>query len=345
MHRRGFKNVYVYLDDFVLCEDTKELCLKAYNCLLDLLRHLGFTINWKKVVEPTQKLVFLGIEIDSVNMTLSMPQDKLCDLRNELSVFQLRKKASKRQLQQLVGKLNWASKMLRTSRPFIRRLIDLSCVPKRPSHLVRLSTGTREDLRWLLAICDRFNGTVILPKLPQPEHALSTDASIDGGAAFMDGDWFYTHWNTDFSGIAPMHINLKELFVVLLSCRRWCHKWKDKCIALFTDNTTTLFVVNKGSMRNTDGMLMLREIFYLQAVYNFKLIAHHVKSKDNVIADALSRLDNPEFALTAAECLVHWNVMLLCNDFDFQAYMTLNSYMFISQALSQLKRDIWRLML
>ena len=97
-------------------------------------------------------------------------------------------------------------------------------------------------------------------------------------------------------------------------------------------------------MKNTDGMLMLREMFYLQAVYNCKLIANHVKSKDNVIADAISRLDNPEFALTAAEWLVHWNVLLLCTNFDFQAYMTLNSYMFISQALSHLKHDIWRLM-
>ena len=342
LHRRGYKSVFVYLDDFIIVTDTEKRCWEAYQCLLGVLMRLGFTVNWNKVVEPSQNIIFLGVSIDSLSRKISIPQDKLIEIKDELKCWQLRKKATKRQLQQLIGKLNWAAKMLRTSRPFIRRIIDLSCIPKRPSHRVRIPAGVCEDLRWLLAICERFNGTVVIPEIaPQPDHVISTDASLEGGAAFQDGDWLYTHWISDYPNVASLHINLKELFVVLLACRRWYHKWKDKTIHLYTDNMATMYVINKGSMKNNIGMQFVREIFYLAAIYNFKLIAKYIKSGDNVIADAVSRLDNPVFALIAAECLIKWNILLLCHNFDYSPYMSLNSYRFVSQVLTKLSHDIW----
>ena len=45
------------------------------------IRKLGFSINWKKVVDPSQVLVFLGIEIDTVKLELRLPKDKLMQLK------------------------------------------------------------------------------------------------------------------------------------------------------------------------------------------------------------------------------------------------------------------------
>lgn len=61
MSRQGFI-VVVYLDDFLICEKTKNRCALAMRFLISLLRKLGFSINWKKEVDPSQVLVFLGIE-------------------------------------------------------------------------------------------------------------------------------------------------------------------------------------------------------------------------------------------------------------------------------------------
>ena len=69
MSRQGFI-VVVYLDDFLICEKTKNRCALAMRFLISLLRKLGFSINWKKVVDPSQVLVFLGIEIDTVKLEL-----------------------------------------------------------------------------------------------------------------------------------------------------------------------------------------------------------------------------------------------------------------------------------
>ena len=48
-------------------------------------------VNWKKVVDPCQSLVFLGVEISSVDMQLKFPSDKLQALNHELLSFAGRK--------------------------------------------------------------------------------------------------------------------------------------------------------------------------------------------------------------------------------------------------------------
>ena len=45
--------------------------------LIAILRELGFHINYNKVVGLSQKLPFLGIELDTVTMSISLPADKL----------------------------------------------------------------------------------------------------------------------------------------------------------------------------------------------------------------------------------------------------------------------------
>jgi hypothetical protein len=54
-----------------------------------------------------------------------------------------------------------------------------------------------------------------------PEVVISTDACVTGGAAYYNTDWVYVNWMIDFPSVSDMHINLKELFTVLLALRRW----------------------------------------------------------------------------------------------------------------------------
>ena len=77
----GYKMIVVYLDDFLIIAPSFAQCMEACKCLLELLCKLSFEISWKKVVAPTQCLTFPGVQIDSVGQCLSLPQDKLVELR------------------------------------------------------------------------------------------------------------------------------------------------------------------------------------------------------------------------------------------------------------------------
>ena len=113
MAKRGFHNLCVYLDDFLIIESTLEKCQLALSTLIKLLRSLSFNINWSKVEGPSQNLVFLGVNIDTLSLTLSLPQNRVDELMKLLTEFSHRTRASKRQLQSLAGKLNWGRIFLR----------------------------------------------------------------------------------------------------------------------------------------------------------------------------------------------------------------------------------------
>ena len=66
---------------YVLCGKDFDTCQTALNTLLELLRSLGFRINWKKVVNPTQRLVFRGIQLDTVHNTMCLDPPKRQELK------------------------------------------------------------------------------------------------------------------------------------------------------------------------------------------------------------------------------------------------------------------------
>ena len=91
MSRRGLHNIVVYLDDFFICESSLDKCAETTRVLIQLLRQLGFQINWSKVVDPCQSLIFLGVEISSTSMYVRLPDDTLQALKQELLTFTGRK--------------------------------------------------------------------------------------------------------------------------------------------------------------------------------------------------------------------------------------------------------------
>ena len=112
MARKGFNAIVVYLDDFLIIGESQLACRAAFETLLSLLSNLGFQINWSKVVWPAQRLVFLGVLLDTVECTMSLPEEKLEALKSYLLEFSLWHRASKHQLQVLAGKLNWACRVV-----------------------------------------------------------------------------------------------------------------------------------------------------------------------------------------------------------------------------------------
>ena len=71
MVKKGFNSLVVYLDDFLIIGESEAACRAAFEALLALLQNLGLKINWKKVVPPTQCLVFLGVLLDTAECSMS----------------------------------------------------------------------------------------------------------------------------------------------------------------------------------------------------------------------------------------------------------------------------------
>ena len=106
-----------YIDDLI-GHGTTSKAQQSYDKLYHLLLELGFKISEKKLVTPSTKCTCLGVEIDTVNSTLSIPPEKLVDIIETCKHWVGKHSCTKKELQSLLGKLLYISKCVRSSRFF-----------------------------------------------------------------------------------------------------------------------------------------------------------------------------------------------------------------------------------
>ena len=120
------------------------------NCFLKTCDELGVPIADEKLVGPIHVLTFLGLEIDTDEMMVRIPQSKMNALVAELKKFSKENKITLKDLQSLVGSLNFFSKAVRSARAFNRRFYDLTVKAKKPHHFIKLNSEVKEDMKvWL----------------------------------------------------------------------------------------------------------------------------------------------------------------------------------------------------
>ena len=77
LQENGYR-VVIFLDDILLIGSSVEECLSQLSFLRDLLQSLGFVINVNKSqLIPVTRIVYLGFLIDTISMTLSLPDEKV----------------------------------------------------------------------------------------------------------------------------------------------------------------------------------------------------------------------------------------------------------------------------
>ena len=123
MAHKGF-SVTNYIDD-VIGHSVVSKSKASFDALTAPLLELGFDISEKKVVQPATKVTCLGVGIDTVEFTVSIPPDKVAEILSKCQLWANRNECTKRQLQSLLGKLLYVTKCVRISRPFLNHMLDL----------------------------------------------------------------------------------------------------------------------------------------------------------------------------------------------------------------------------
>ena len=301
---RGAINVTNYLDDFLVSANDSSSCLQARDIVTSTIELLGFQVSWKKVTEPSTITTFLGISIDSIKFELSLPMEKVVKLKSTISTVLSRGHTSKKELERLGGLVSYCSYVVRGGRTFSRRIFDLSASYSRHSSRIPLSDAIKDDLHWWSSFCDTFNGRACIIRNTHPVPMYS-DASFMGFGAWLGKDWIFGVWDEPSTppidpgcghlsappeaGV-PRNINVCELWPLVVGLKRWGPHFANFRVHLITDNMQVLAMINTGRSCNRICMSWLRELFWLCFIWNFDIFATYIKSEDNVLADALSRV-------------------------------------------------------
>ena len=166
LNQAGIPLIRHYLDDFIIIGPPGSPQCAQSPAILDRECHaLGVPIAAHKQDVPTKCLIYLGIEINTANGILRLPDDKLDRLRKLLREWGSRRACTRKELESLVGSLNHACKVVRSGRAFLRRMLDLLHSVKRPPNSpvpIRLNAAFRADLAWWREFLHDWNSVAFL---------------------------------------------------------------------------------------------------------------------------------------------------------------------------------------
>ena len=120
-----------YLDDFGGAEASLGRAELALRTLQDTMAELGVREAKHKVCQPAQRMVWLGLWYDSLEMTISIPKEKMAEIIEELLGWEGRERASQRDMQRLLGLLQFVASVSPPARAFTNRMLgDLMEMPR-----------------------------------------------------------------------------------------------------------------------------------------------------------------------------------------------------------------------
>ena len=283
MASHGFHTFFNYIDDLIYIGLPSEI-QNSFQFLTTLLQQLGLDISTKKLVPPATSVVCLGILIDSVNKTVSIPPDKLSQINATCRDWNDRTYCSKKDLQSLLGSLLYITKCVKSARYFLNRMLQLLRDNHNNSKIL-LTAEFKKDLNWFNSFLVHYNGVTFYNN-KYCHFEVHLDASLTGlGGAFKDMVYALP-LPVKHGNYTIVHL---EILNVVVALKIWASHWANHRIKMYCDNMAVVEVLQAGKARDQTLATCARNIWLICALYNIDLIVVHIPGKQNVLADLLSR--------------------------------------------------------
>lgn len=292
-----------YLDDVLNAGHDRESCNGSLRNYLRICEEINFPISEEKTEWATQIIIFLGLLINTITLTLSIPIEKRDNALNQIEIILRSKKITMHVLQRLTGLLNFLSRAIVPGRTFTHRFYDRMVGLKQHHHL-KVDTEMREDLMvWKdflklnQALCRPFldfSSTLIAEDLDFYTDASRSQKLAAFGLVFGD-EWTYGEFPRWASVTDQVNIQTLEMYALMVGIVLFAEKLATRRVKVYCDNQAVVGMVNNGTSRCKTCMKFIRMITEATMRHQVRVFVQYVKSLDNTRADPLSRLDFRKF--------------------------------------------------
>ena len=276
-----------YIDDFGGC-DTPSRAPDAFHALKHLLCRLGLQSSPDKDCPPTTLMVFLGILINTVTMTLSVPQEKIADLLHKLQAVSHASIISRRQLQSVLGLISFVTACVCPGRIFMSALFN-ALRGLQHAGFAPVTPEICSDIRWWLHFLPRYNGVSLIPPPTYLPDVLFTDACATGAGGHFQHQCFHVAFPPVILDDNNNNINIKELLAIIVALRLWGPQLTGRHLLIRSDNNSAVLAINNHRSHSLLTQQCLRIIWFLCASFDLDIQAEHIPGFINEIADLLSR--------------------------------------------------------
>ena len=189
LRQQGIRLI-IHLDDILIMAESSDLVLHQAASALNLLESLGFIVNYEKShLVPTQEIEFLGLLVNSKNLTLILPGEKLRKIRKRFKQLLEISDLSIRELSKFLGLLTFSIQAIFPAPLHFRNLQRLKnqAMAAHQSHeaMISLDQAAREEVIWWRDHLQAWNGKALFQK--PVDLLIETDASRRGWGAYCQG--------------------------------------------------------------------------------------------------------------------------------------------------------------
>lgn len=267
----------IYLDDVIVVAADRETCARHFRIVQDILAELALPESVDKIQPPSTRVTWLGINIDSGNMTLSIPHDKLREIQTCIGKALRCRTISKRHLQSIIGKLIHLLKCVRPARLFIARLLE--ALRGMTRNYVKVDSDMRKDLQWFQAFASSWNGVSLIPK-KCPDRVIQVDASGSGIRIQHqdphDGARAYGGRITPVSDPVTNITELEAVNVVVAIHSFVDDRHRGSHILVQCDNLSSVEVFRNGRGKNRVLLECARILWMVQSVFDITISYEHI---------------------------------------------------------------------
>ena len=283
--------IYNYIDDF-MSVDVPRRAWSGFHTLANLLRDLGFHEAIEKSVSPTHIIEFLGILFDLLRMIISIPDNKLQEIKNLLKEWRVKRYMTLKELQSITGKLQFVSMCVRPGRVFITRLYN-TIGELIDGKRVKVTNEVRKDIEWWHKFLHVYNGSSImwLVQRENMDELMATDACLAGIGGFSENRFFHSPIPEIISVNKKVNIAHLEMWAIIIAVKVWAKKISGVRFVIGCDNKAVGDIINFG--RSCDAYLqqLLRELTYNLALNDAEMVVKFIPGHLNLIPDILSRFE------------------------------------------------------
>ena len=292
-----------FVDDGCIIAPTKEKCVAAYRRLVWILEaRLGWRICSRKTEGPAQRVLFCGLELDTVGRDVSGPCTRLSDERRAKCIARLdefircnvwRRRADRREMASIIGELSFAANAVPAGRCFLWRLYqavhEVGADVKGHSHdydrEVALTVPAILDLRWWReclqhAECVRRwrTGSFALDRCwsDASDYGFAESVAVEASGELPRMRFTHGVWPEE---VADFTSNWHELATIVHSIKSRLEELRGSTVHYMTDNTTAVRAVNTGTVNSVALMKLARELKLLQAKGDIGIEALHLPGK------------------------------------------------------------------
>ena len=294
--------IFAYVDDVLLCCQgmTKKAARMELQKIHLAIRTMGLPLKAAKSHwEPTRKVGFLGFELNSKDLTITVPIKKLKAVKKQVSQTLRRGRTGKLRLRHLATTIGQVMALLPAcpeGRLHSRNLymLQTKTVKKmgwQGDTIVHLTTATKAELSWWETFLNAQRFRPLDVSFRCAELAITaTDASDHSIGGVLLSHHKLPHFSVRLSRkLRREHINTKELRAVWEAIQRFEPHVKGTLLNVRSDSMVVIHALNKWGTKQQQLIPLLVKIFRWCLKTHTKLTATYVSTHANVYADKLSR--------------------------------------------------------